>query len=92
METPKYLCLKFGSQCKTALEVQRRENPKGDCGSFNVNTNGTVDFGFMQVNSVHLTKDITVAQLVDCKGNIDVAYEVYKKSGWNAWTVYKKVK
>jgi hypothetical protein len=91
-ENEQYLCQKFGNQCKTALEIQRRENATGDCDIFNVNKNGSVDFGFMQVNSVHLGADIKLSQLIDCKSNIDVAYEIYKKFGWNAWTTYSKVK
>jgi hypothetical protein len=90
-ENEKYLCMKFGNQCKTALEVQRRENPTGKCDAFYVNKNKTLDFGFMQVNSVHLSPDITIAQLVDCKGNIDIAYEIYKRDGWTAWVAYNNM-
>lgn len=91
-ENEKYLCIKFGSECKTALEIQRRENGTGQCDRFHVNTNGSVDFGFMQVNSVHLKQGHTISQLVDCKANIDIAYEIYKASGWNAWSTYKLTK
>lgn len=90
-DNERYLCKKFGDQCKTALEIQRRENVKGDCEAFYINDNGTIDFGFMQVNSVHISSDIKLSQLVDCHGNIDIAYEIYKKSGWKAWTTYKAV-
>lgn len=90
-ENEKYLCMKFGDQCKTALEIQRRENPKGNCEAFYINNNGTIDLGFMQVNSVHINSDITLSQLVDCKLNIDVAYDIYKRDGWKAWTTYKLV-
>jgi hypothetical protein len=90
-ENEKYLCIKFGDQCKTALEVQRRENPKGNCEAFYINNNGTIDLGFMQINSVHLNSNITLSQLVDCKSNIDVAYDIYKRDGWKAWVTYKAV-
>jgi hypothetical protein len=91
-ENERYLCKKFGDQCKTALEVQRRENPTGKCDAFYVNKNGgTIDIGFLQINSIHLTKDITLAQLVDCKSNIDIAYEIYKRDGWTAWVAYNKM-
>ena len=86
-----YLCKIFGDQCKTALEIQRRENVDGDCEAFHINNNGTIDFGYMQINSVHLNDDIKLSKLVDCHGNIDIAYEIYKKSGWKAWTTYKAV-
>jgi hypothetical protein len=86
-----YLCKTFGDQCKTALEIQRRENSTGDCTAWQINKNGTVDFGYMQVNSVHLTKEITIAQLVDCKTNIDIAYQIYLKSGFMAWSAYKEM-
>jgi hypothetical protein len=45
----------------------------------------------MQVNSVHLSQDVTIAQLVDCKSNIDIAYDIYKRDGFGAWVAYKKV-
>jgi hypothetical protein len=91
-EDERYLCQKFGDQCKTALEVQRRENPTGNCEIFHVNNNGSVDFGFMQVNSIHLGEEVKISQLVNCKENIDVAYKIWEKSGWTAWTAYNKMK
>lgn len=91
-ENEKYLCIKFGDQCKTALQIQHLENGTEQCDRFHVNSNGTVDFGFMQVNTVHLKKGYTIAQLIDCKSNIDIAYEIYKGSGWGAWSTYKLIK
>ncbi len=90
-ENEKYLCVKFGDQCKIALQIQHLENGNEKCDRFHVNDNGTIDVGFMQINSVHLKKGYTLAQLIDCKTNVDIAYEIYKGSGWNAWTTYKLV-
>lgn len=90
-ENEKYLCTKFGDQCKIALQIQHLENGNEKCDRFHVNDNGTIDVGFMQINSIHLKKGYTLADLIDCKKNIDIAYEIYKGSGWGAWTTYKLV-
>ena len=91
-DNEKYLCIKFGSQCRTALEIQHLENGTEQCDRMNVNDNHTVDFGFMQINSVHLNSTVKVADLIDCKKNIDIAYALYQKQGWGIWSSYKLIK
>jgi hypothetical protein len=84
-----YLCKVFKDQCGVALTIRGKENSRGSCTAWNVNTDGSIDLGYMQINSVHMTKDITVATLVDCKSNIDIAYAIYLKDGWTRWSTYK---
>lgn len=46
------------------------------------NRNSSVDVGIAQVNSVH---GIPEEELKQYKLNIDAAYAIYKKRGWDAW-------
>lgn len=91
-ENEQYLCRTFGGQCRIALEIQRRENGTEQCDRMHVNDNHTVDFGFMQINSDHLNSSVRVADLIDCKKNIDIAYQLYKQQGWGIWSTYKLIK
>lgn len=91
-----YLCDKFGPNCKMALAIQHAENGTGECGrmGFNYGADGkvsSVDFGFMQINSVHIKKGAgwTPADLMDCHKNIDDAYEIFKQSGFGPWSTYQ---
>ena len=59
----------------------------GNVNSYNVNTNGTVDKGLMQINSCHADL-IGDKDLYDPKVNMDIAYQIYRGSGWRAWSAY----
>ena len=48
--------------------------------AYNFNSNGTEDKGIAQINSVHRKSN-----LYDFKTNINAAYQIYKRSGKNAW-------
>ena len=83
----KYICDKFGAvECKTALAVAKAESGM-DCNAIHLNTNGSVDFSVYQINSVHLNK-YTLADLADCRKNVDIAYEMWSAQGWNPWVAY----
>jgi hypothetical protein len=85
-----YACNKFGSACRTALAVQRAENPRGECEIYHYNTNGTLDWGYFQINTVHLQRPgVNLRDLLDCKANIDFAYQLYVERGFDAWSTYK---
>ena len=83
-----YICNKFGNQCKTALAIARAES-NDNCNEINVNTNGTVDFGIFMENSVHLNRQFTLADLSTCERMVDRAYDLYKQTGWAAWSSYQ---
>lgn len=51
-----YACNKFGSACRVALAIQRAENPRGACEIYHYNTDGTLDWGYFQINTVHLKR------------------------------------
>lgn len=85
-----YACEKFGPDCRIALAIQRAENPKGNCEIYHYNNNGTLDWGYFQVNTVHLTRPgLNLRDLLDCKANIDFAYELFvERHGFTPWSTY----
>jgi hypothetical protein len=85
-----YACQKFGSACRLALAIQRAENPQGRCEIYHYNSNGTLDWGYFQINTVHLTRPgLNLRDLLDCKANIDFAYQLYQEQqGFTAWSTY----
>ncbi|MBV8573330.1 MAG: hypothetical protein JO319_22130 [Acidobacteriaceae bacterium] len=66
-----YACRKFGSACRVALAIQRAENPQGKCEIYHYNTDGTLDWGYFQINTIHLKRPgLNLRDLLDCKANI----------------------
>jgi len=85
-----YACNKFGTACRTALAVQRAENPRGECEIYHYNSDGTLDWGYFQINTVHLKRaGVNLRGLLDCKANIDFAYQLYTEQGFEPWTTYR---
>lgn len=84
-----YTCNKFGKACRIALAVQRAENPRGACEVYHYNSDGTLDWGYFQINTVHLKRaGVNLRDLLDCKANIDFAYVLYQERGFEPWTTY----
>ena len=84
-----YACRKFGADCRTALAIQRAENQKGACEIYHYNSNGTLDWGYFQINTVHLERPgLNLRDLLDCKANIDFAYQLYRERGFAPWSTY----
>ncbi len=85
-----YACTKFGSACRVALAIQRAENPQGKCEIYHYNADGTLDWGYFQINTVHLKRPgVNLRDLLDCKANIDFAYQLYvEKHGFTPWSTY----
>jgi hypothetical protein len=85
-----YACRKFGSDCRVALAIQRAENPQGKCEIYHYNRNGTLDWGYFQINTVHLERPgLNLRDLLDCKANIDFAYELYRRErGFTPWSTF----
>ena len=77
-----YACRKFGSDCRVALAIQRAENPQGKCEIYHYNSDGTLDWGYFQINTVHLKRlGLNLHDLLDCKANIDFAFQLYQERG-----------
>ncbi|MFL6415371.1 MAG: hypothetical protein ACJ74Y_06845, partial [Bryobacteraceae bacterium] len=85
-----YACTKFGSECRVALAIQRAENPQGKCEIYHYNGDGTLDWGYFQINTVHLKRPgLNLRDLLDCKANIDFAYQLYtEKHGFTPWSTF----
>jgi hypothetical protein len=85
-----YTCAKFGPDCRIALAIQRAENPQGKCEIYHYNTDGTLDWGYFQINTVHLKRPgVNLRSLLDCKANIDFAYHLYlERQGFTPWSTY----
>ena len=87
-----YACNKFGSACRVALAIQRAENPRGACEIYHYNTDGTLDWGYFQINTVHLKRPgLNLRDLLDCKANIDFAYQLYLERGFQPWSTYNNL-
>lgn len=86
-----YACRKFGPDCRIALAIQRVENPQGKCEVYHYNPDGTLDWGYFQINTVHLKRPgVNLRDLLDCKANIDFAYRLYRENhGFAAWSTFK---
>lgn len=89
-----YTCSKFGDACRVALAIQRAENPAGKCEVYHYNSDGSLDWGYFQINTVHLRRPgVVLRNLLDCKANIDFAYELYQeRHGFSAWAAYNSGK
>jgi hypothetical protein len=62
----------------------RRELAKSQC-----NSDGTLDWGYFQINTVHLTRvGLNLRDLLDCRANIDLAYQLYQERGFQPWSTY----
>jgi len=84
-----YACNKFGSACRMALAIQRAENPRGACEIYHYNSDGTLDWGYFQINTVHLKRPgLNLRDLLDCRVNIDFAYQLYEERGFQPWSTY----
>jgi hypothetical protein len=68
-----YACRKFGSDCRVALAIQRAENPLGKCEIYHHNSDGTLDWGYFQINTVHLRRPgLNLRDLLDCKARTSI--------------------
>ena len=85
-----YACRKFGEACRVALAIQRAENPQGKCEIYHYNSDGTLDWGYFQINTVHLKRPgVNLRDLLDCRANIDFAFQLYQeKQNFTAWSTF----
>lgn len=49
------------------------------------NTNGSVDCGLFQINSIHKP---TAEQCSDARANVELARKIWNRAGWSAWSAY----
>lgn len=83
-----YIWEVFGKDGDLAVQIFRAENGTGQCDRYGINTNGTIDVGRTQINSIHF-KRIPLAAAVDCYKNVDFAHTIYtEQKGFGAWVAY----
>jgi len=74
----------FGVEAETALAVMKAES-NGKADAVHYNNNGSIDRGIFQINSIH---GYSESQLLNPKDNIRLAYQIFKKQGWQGWSAY----
>jgi hypothetical protein len=75
--------------CQVALAIAKSESGMREDAFNTYNKNGTLDVGIFQVNSSHFNQSgCSLKELVDQYKNVDCAYNIYKASGWNAWSSF----
>lgn len=85
----RYTCQKFGPACRIALAIQAAENLKGNCEAYHYNSDGTLDWGYFQINSVHISRRrVNLRDLLDCHANVDFAYQLYTEEGFRPWSTF----
>jgi len=78
------ICSVFGDKCLQALKIQNCEDGRNDPSRIHHNTNGSIDLGLFQINSIHrerVEKEFGEAYekaMTDPKKNIQFANEIYR--------------
>lgn len=85
-----YIRAKFGDHGDVAVAIAKAESGLRE-DAIGQNTNGTIDVGCWQVNSIHLKKEnLTLETLLDCKKATDWVYDnLYLYQGFNPWVAFK---
>jgi len=87
----KYVCDVFGNfNCQVALAVMESESG-GNPEAWNANTNGTLDVGLWQINSINWeTCGMSMSDLLNPYKNTDCAKTLYDRAGgsFTPWVVY----
>ena len=87
-EQYRHLVSQYDWAVTTAMAIMRAESgcsPLAD--NTGLNRDGSNDKGLFQVNSIHHRLISDHDRLIPEK-NIAVAYQIYKGSGWKAWSAY----
>jgi len=74
-----------GQDLVIAIAVALAES-SGNPSATHSNSNGSVDYGLWQINSVHAS--LVAGNWADPTSNAKMAYSVWQGSGWSAWTTY----
>ena len=113
----KYLKTNYQSECQVASYLRKSGFPEYsvptmvctskyessyNCDATHKNTDGSSDYGLMQINSYYwcsgdpLSKynscGSTCSSLLNCQSNANCAYTVWKQQGYTAWYGYKNHK
>ncbi len=88
-DVKKALCAVFGGDCPTITKVAQCENGRWVFDRTNKNTDGTVDGGFLQINSVHIPRFGSGFQ-TDPAEHLLVARVLYNEQGLSPWASSSK--
>lgn len=80
----------FGELAPTMKAIAKAESGMNDKAISEPNRNGTVDYGILQVNSIHADHvGGDVNKLLDLETNLRVSKEILDSQGLSAWTCWK---
>lgn len=87
------LVQKYNWDVNTAMAIMEAESTSQgipcDSNAKDFDSNGTVDRGLFQVNSIHADLATDMNTLFDPQTNVRIAYEIYSgQQGWGAWSTY----
>lgn len=68
--------------------MQAESRCVADKNNAGLNYDGSVDYGLMQINSIHADMVSNLGKLYIPEVNVGVAYKLYKAHGWTAWSTY----
>lgn len=75
----------------TAVTILDHENHKESTAAINTaNADGSVDYGCMQINSVHKSW-VDLSKLTNPDYNAQVGYQIYRQQGVKAWYAVKGI-
>lgn len=81
----------FSHDPDVAQAVARAESGH-NCQALNKNTDGSMDVGLFQINSIHIARIARhgwgLQDMMDCEKNITIAKEIQMEQGWNPWVAY----
>ena len=87
-EIENYIKMKFGKDGERALKIAYCESSL-NTQAIHANTNGTIDRGLFQLNTVH--DHVTSECAFNAQCNIDAAYNLYLKQGFTPWVCNRKI-
>jgi len=81
-DVEKYIYEVFGlGSYKMAIAVSKCEGLNHPPDGFNVNTNNSIDVGYMRINSIHFkTEGCSLLEVATPKGNIDCGYKIWDRA------------
>jgi hypothetical protein len=66
-----------------------RREPRAALARSAIDSDGTLDWGYIQINTVHLKRaGVSLRGLLDCQANIDFAHQRYTQKGFQPWSTF----
>lgn len=86
-EIEELLCAeKYDWNCEIMSAIAKEESrQRCDINNAGLNRNGSIDYGVLQINSVH---NFDYNQIYDCEYNIERGYKIWLSQGYRAWSSF----